>query len=76
MYVSHSVTVRLEDDSFFKALPRLQRMFGSTGTTLVTLMSHSVTGGLGYDGFFKALPRLQHYSASRARTLHQTRSWV
>ena len=70
--VSHFVTVRLDDDSFFKALPRLQHMFGITGTALVTFMSHSVMGGLDYDSFFKALPRLQHYSASRARTLSRS----
>ena len=41
--VSHSVTVRLDDDSFFKALPRLPQMFGIMGKALVTFMGQSAT---------------------------------
>ena len=53
--MSDSVEVRLDDDSLFMVIQRLEPEFGITGKNLVTVMSNSVTVRLDDDSFFQSL---------------------
>ena len=49
--MSHPVTVQLDDDSFSRAPPWLQHMFGIAGMALVTFMSLSERVNALFDRF-------------------------
>ena len=57
--MSHPVAVRLDEDSLFKPLLRLDPELGITGKDLVTFMSESVARRLADDSFCTGIERLE-----------------